>query len=80
MTAPELNPCPRCGSDEISHGYSYPPMTGIVQCHADGCEIVTTSSSEMEAIHRWNKGIWDFKVVDRDDNGNPIYDEVAHDR
>lgn len=65
--------CPRCGSDEIAHGYSFPPMQGTVECHADGCETVVVAGSEAEAIERWNAGEWTHRVVDRDRMGNPIY-------
>jgi hypothetical protein len=67
--------CPRCGSDEISFGYSFPPMQGSVECHADDCEIVTVAGSEVDAIDRWNNGKWDYRVTDRDENGNAIYAE-----
>ena len=70
---PMVKNCPRCGSDEISHGYSIPPVQGIVSCHSDGCEITTVAESERQAIQRWNAGKWDFRVVERDDNGNPIW-------
>lgn len=73
----EPKKCPRCWSDEIGFGYSYPPMRGDVQCYADGCEIVTVAGSEAEAIDRWNKGLWDFQVVGRDENGNPVYEPRA---
>lgn len=66
--------CPNCGSDEIAHGYSCPPMMGTVECYADGCEILTVADSEYAAISRWNAGIWDYRVVDRDDDGNPVYE------
>lgn len=65
--------CPRCGSDEISHGYSAPPMQGTVSCHSDGCEITTVAKTERQAIQRWNAGEWDFRVVDYDDNGRQIW-------
>lgn len=47
----ELRLC-RCGSDELGHGYSYPPMVGMVQCHT--CDAVITADSEDEAIAAWN--------------------------
>ena len=63
--------CPRCGSDEISYGYSAPPMQGHVQCHADECEAFTTADTETDAIRLWNAGSWQARIVDWDDNGNP---------
>lgn len=66
--------CPRCGSDEISHGYSWPPMRGTVECHADGCETLVVASSEDEAIELWNAGDWTHRVIDHDEMGNPIYE------
>jgi ribosomal protein L37AE/L43A len=44
--------CPFCGSDEVSYGYSYPPMVGVVECHA--CDAVLTGPTEAEAVAAWN--------------------------
>jgi len=63
--------CPRCGSDEISYGYSCPPMQGHAQCHADGCEAFIADSEMGTAIRLWNAGVWQRRIVDWDDNGNP---------
>ena len=63
--------CPRCGSDELSHGWSAPPMSGSVQCHADGCECHTVAETEQEAIRLWNAGVWHSRVIERDESGNP---------
>ena len=49
-------------------------MMGTVECYADGCEILTVADSEDAAIRRWNAGFWDYRVVDRDDDGNPVYE------
>lgn len=63
--------CPRCGSDGLSWGYSAPPFVGGVTCHADGCHANTTAETEEEAISLWNKGVWHYRVIDWDDDGNP---------
>lgn len=71
----KVSSCPRCGSDEVSYGYSSPPMRGCVECHADGCEIIAVANSESEAIAAWNAGRWTHRAVDLDENGNPIWSE-----
>lgn len=70
MTPPRN--CPRCGRDEISHGYSFPPMQGNVECHADGCEAVAVADTEAEAIAIWNAGEWTHRITDRDEDGIPV--------
>ena len=69
----EPNNCPRCGSDEISHGYSFPPRRGNVECHADGCGVLTVADDEDKAIELWNGGRWTHAIVDHDEMGIPIY-------
>jgi len=76
----EPGSCPRCGNDDLAFGHSWPPMQGSVDCHTEGCEIRTIASTEAEAIRRWNAGWWDFKIVDRDDDGNPIYEASGADK
>lgn len=55
----ELKPCPFCGSDELSHGWSAPGYdgsmsTGNVECH--NCNaLIYTAGGEAEAIAAWNK-------------------------
>jgi len=66
-------PCPECGGDEISYGYSFPPYQGVVQCHADGCEIVAVAASERDALEKWAAGEWDYKVTSYTDDGQPLY-------
>ena len=65
--------CPACGSDEISHGQSWPPSRGSVECHADGCGVITVACSGHEAITLWNRGVWTHELVERDADGQPIY-------
>ena len=53
----ELKPCPFCGSDELSHGWSSPGYdgtmhTGHIECHNCGALIV--AGTEAEAIAAWN--------------------------
>lgn len=53
----ELLPCPFCGSDELSHGWSAPGVdgsatTGEVQCH--NCNAVIWTDTESDAITAWN--------------------------
>lgn len=54
----ELKPCPFCGSDELSHGWSAPGFdgsncTGNVECH--NCNaLIYTHGGEAEAITAWN--------------------------
>lgn len=69
----DVRNCPKCGSDEISFGFSAPPMTGVVECHADGCEVLAVAATEDAAIALWNGGVWTHELVDRDDNGIPEY-------
>lgn len=52
-----LLPCPICGGDEISHGWSAPGVdgsasTGEVQCHS--CDLLLWKETEAEAIAAWN--------------------------
>lgn len=52
-----LLPCPFCGSDETSHGWSSPGVdgsmnTGEVQCHS--CDAIVWKATEAEAIAAWN--------------------------
>lgn len=68
----DVKNCPRCGRDEISHGYSMPPMQGTVECGADGCEVVAVADSEAQAIQMWNEGRWNYRIVDRDEDGQPV--------
>lgn len=55
----ELKPCPFCGSDELSHGWSAPGYdgsmsTGNVECH--NCNaLIYTAGGEAEAIAAWNR-------------------------
>lgn len=49
----DLLPCPFCGGTELSHGYSWPPEIGVVQCHS--CDALVTADSEDEAITKWNR-------------------------
>lgn len=70
--------CPRCGRDEIAFGYSAPPLRWSVECHADGCEILVVSDTRDEAFEKWAKGDWDYRVEDRDLEGNPIYAPPPH--
>lgn len=63
--------CPRCGSDEIGYGFSFPPFQGEVCCYADGCEVITRADTEADAIHLWNSGVWHYRPIEWDDNGNP---------
>ncbi len=63
--------CPRCGSDEISYGRSHPPMQGHVECHADGCEALTVDRDTDTALRLWNAGVWQRRIVDRDEDGHP---------
>jgi len=65
--------CLRCGSDEISYGYSCPPMRGVVECYADGCLALVTARSEAEAVAMWNDGRWNYRVTGTDDDGEPIF-------
>jgi len=56
-TPRELLPCPFCGGDEISHGWSSPGYdgsmhTGNVECHA--CNAFILADTEAEAIAAWN--------------------------
>lgn len=54
----ELLPCPFCGSDELSHGWSSPgydgsPSTGNVECH--NCNaLIYSAGGESSAITAWN--------------------------
>lgn len=56
--APKLKPCPFCGSDELSYGWSAPgydgsPSTGNVECH--NCNaLIYTQHGERDAIAAWN--------------------------
>lgn len=56
-TERELLPCPFCGGDELSHGWSAPGVdgsatTGEVQCHT--CDALLWKETEAEAITAWN--------------------------
>jgi hypothetical protein len=73
LDAPEELKCPACGSDKVVYGWSYPPMEGVVQCYAEGCEVMTVSDTEDEAIARWLNGEWDYKVTGYDEKEYPIY-------
>jgi len=53
-----LLPCPFCGGDELSHGWSSPGMdgsahSGSVECHA--CDVLIVGANESEAIAAWNR-------------------------
>lgn len=56
--AQELKPCPFCGSDELSHGWSAPGCdgsmsTGNVECH--NCNaLIYSQQGECDAIAAWN--------------------------
>ena len=63
--------CPRCGSDEIAHGYSAPPLRFDVQCYADGCGSITVADTEQECADLWNGGLWQFRAIDWDEMGDP---------
>lgn len=63
--------CPRCGSDAIGYGFSSPTRQGDVCCYADGCEAITISETEGEAIKLWNSGVWHYRPIEWDDFGNP---------
>jgi hypothetical protein len=65
--------CPACGSDELSYGESRPPRRGIVECHAEGCEVVCIAGSVTAALAIWCAGEWTHELVDRDENGKPTY-------
>lgn len=65
--------CPKCGSDEVSYGYSAPPFQGNVQCHADGCEVVAVADTEAKAQALWRSGEWTHEPVDRGEDGQPTY-------
>jgi hypothetical protein len=73
----EVKNCPRCGSDALSHGWSFPPMTGSVQCFADGCEVIALADTEAEAVAMWNDGRWNYRVTDYNDNGLPVIERAA---
>lgn len=47
-----LLPCPFCGGDELSHGHSYPPALGNVECHS--CDMTIFGETEAKAIEKWN--------------------------
>jgi Lar family restriction alleviation protein len=49
----ELKPCPFCGSDELSHGHTFPPHQGEVQCH--NCDALIFAGNEAAAIAKWNR-------------------------
>lgn len=54
----ELKPCPFCGSDELSHGWSAPGYdgsmsTGNVECHSCNA-LVYANGGESDAIAAWN--------------------------
>lgn len=54
----ELKPCPKCGSDELSYGWSSPGFdgsmrTGNVECH--NCDHLVIAPSEADAVKRWNR-------------------------
>jgi hypothetical protein len=53
----DLKPCPFCGGDELSHGWSSPGIdgsssTGSVECHA--CNALVYAETEVQAIAVWN--------------------------
>lgn len=70
--ATRVRPCPRCGGDELSHGYSWPPMQGSVECYADDCGALSIADNEAEAIAEWNAGRWSHRAVDCDEDGFAI--------
>lgn len=49
----ELKPCPFCGGDELSHGYS---QAGIIMgnCECHTCNACLWADTEAEAITAWN--------------------------
>lgn len=51
-----LEPCPFCGSDELSHGFadSGNHHVGLVKCEADGCGCFYYADDEEQAIACWN--------------------------
>ena len=69
--------CPRCGSSKISHGFSFPPEQGVVECHVDDCGAMALADSEIEAIEMWNDGQWNYRTVDYDEWGERIIQEDA---
>lgn len=58
-----LELCPFCGSDELSEGYSAPPLAAGVECHNCGASLVlideegrsSAAALEAEAIAAWNR-------------------------
>jgi Lar family restriction alleviation protein len=52
LSGEKVKNCPFCGGDEVSHGYTYPPEEGSVQCH--DCDAFVVADSEAEAIVKWN--------------------------
>lgn len=72
--------CPRCGSIELSWGYSTPPSVGTVTCHAEGCHANITAETEEEAISLWNSGVWLYRLNGRDDNEIPSEPEQRRSR
>jgi hypothetical protein len=65
--------CPKCGTDEVSYGYSAPPFVANVECHADGCEVVAVGQTEDEVQSLWRSGEWTHELVGRDDFGEATY-------
>ncbi len=67
-TQPHVLPCPRCGSDEIAHGYGGPPYSASVECYGDDCRAALIDfRSEVSAIQRWNSGEWNARIREDDD-------------
>ena len=66
--------CPHCGSEEISHGYSAPPVQWTVECYADGCGRLLVANTQEAAFAGWAAGEWTHRVADYDQSGNPIYE------
>ena len=54
LQEPALKPCPFCGGDELSHGYTMAggQMIGNAECHTCGVYIV--AEDEVSAIENWN--------------------------
>lgn len=74
---PHVAVCPRCGSDEVSHGWSAPPMQGHVECHADECGALAVAGDEDAALALWNGGYWNYRIVGRDEDGSEVIEAHA---
>jgi hypothetical protein len=52
-------------------------MQGSVECHADDCGALAIAESEADALVMWNAGSWNYRIVDRDEDGIPIIEADA---